>query len=287
MRVLQLGLIALIVVAFTTAGAPSIVDAWHQIRLPAEHIETAGAPTLIASSPMSPWASREDQKQAGLFNTGVVPVYPEDASCLQVNSFFGDTTRYDGSRRNPRANHGYHAGFDISAAEGTPVVAIADDEVVHKYSGGMLVGHQIFLRHTPDDTGLPVWIYSKYKHFQELPELEIGERVEMGQVIGRSGKTGTVGGYFRQRGYPHLHLSIYVSGSGRYNTVERAAIPEDVRHLDPAAIYLMKSMNVFDNHAVKELREDQKTVRVSYKMMDGRFIPADTRLIWPFMCSPR
>ena len=41
------------------------------------------------------------------------------------------------------------------------------------------MGHQIYLRHTPEDTGLPIWLYSKYKNFHELPDLKIGERVEM------------------------------------------------------------------------------------------------------------
>ena len=134
-------------------------------------------------------------------------VDPKEARCLEVKSLFADRTRYEGSPRVPWANHGYHGGIDIFADEGTPLVAIAAGEVVHKFTGGRLVGHQIYLRHTPEDTGLPIWLYSKYKHFHELPDLKIGERVEMGQVIGEFGKTGNTSGYFGDEGYPHLHMS--------------------------------------------------------------------------------
>lgn len=69
------------------------------------------------------------------------------------------------------------------------------------------------LRHTPDDTGLPVYIYSKYKHFDAMPDLEIGDRVKMGQVLRASGRTGTIGGHYGDKGYPHLRMSIYTSAA--------------------------------------------------------------------------
>ena len=204
-----------------------------------------------------------------------------------MKSFFADRTRYDGSPRVPWANHGYHGGIDISSDEGTPLVAIAAGEVVHKFTGGRLVGHQIYLRHTPQDTGLPIWLYSKYKHFREMPDLEIGERVKMGQVIGESGNTGTTGGYFGWQGYPHLHMSIYAGRTGDYTPGRRGVRIPGMQQLDPLAIYLLKDRNVFDNHAVRALPDDQKTVRIPYKTTDGRISPAGTRLIWPFMCEPK
>ena len=204
-----------------------------------------------------------------------------------MKSFFGDRTRYDESRRTPRAKHGYHAGLDISADEGTPLVAVADREVIHKDPGGKLVEQQIFPRHTPEDTGLPIWLYSKYKHFRTLPDLEIGQRVAMGQVIGLSGKTGTVGGHYGRRGYPHLHLSVYPSGSGAYRTMETVATPKDVRHLGPLAVCLGKERSVTDNHAVRALPKAAKVATTPYKTTDGGIIPADTRLIWPFLCEPK
>ena len=221
-----------------------------------------------------------------MFNTGVRPLYPEDARCLEVKSFFGDQTRFDGSQRAYSANFGYHGGFDISADIGTPLVAIADGEVIHKYTGGMLVGNQIYLRHAPQDTGLPVWIFSKYKHFRDLPDLDVGERVKMGQVIGASGDSGTAGGHF-PTGYPHLHMSIYVAPSGQYTPKTTGVRIEDSQYLDPLAIYLMGKRNVFDNHAIRALDEAEKTVAIPYKSTAGRIVPSDARLIWPFMCEPK
>ena len=193
--------------------------------------KTAGSGDAM-NSPMRPDSPRHVQENAGLFNTGLTPIYPEGATCLEVKSFFGDTTRYDGSTRARRANNGYHEGFDISADEGTPIIAIAAGEVVHKFTGGRLVGHQIILRYAPADTGLPVWIFSKYKHFDALPAIEIGARVEMGQVLGPSGKTGTTGGYFGAAGYPHLHMSVYVNDTGE---PQRCALTRSARGLPDAA----------------------------------------------------
>ena len=56
--------------------------------------------------------------------------------------------------------------------------------------------------------------------------------------------------------------------------------------LEPLAIYLLKDLNVFHNHAVRTLPDDKKTVRIPYKTTDGRIVPVGTKLIWPFMCEP-
>ena len=242
-------------------------------------------PQPAIAGDLNPTLPREIQERAGLFNTGVTAVYPADAKCLEVKSLFGDQTRYDGSRRTPRFYQGYHEGFDISAAEGTALVALADGQVVHRYTGGRLVGNQIYLRHTPNDTGLSVFLYSKYKHFRELPALKVGDRVKMGQVIGHSGKTGTVGGHFGRQGYPHLHLSIYVAPTGEYKSTEIKVVPKNMHYFDPLALYLMAAQKVTDNHAVRALGAAAKTVRIPYKTTGGRIEPAGTRLIWPILCE--
>lgn len=234
---------------------------------------------------LNPRMPREIQEKAGLFNTGVEAIYPSDANCAEVKSFFGDQTRYDGSSRTPRFYQGYHEGFDISLPDGTPLVALADGEVVHKFSGARLVGNQIYIRHTPEDTGVPVYIYSKYKHFNELPDVNVGDRVKMGQLVGYSGKTGTTGGHFGSEGYPHLHLSIYVSQSGEYKSERIKISPKGVRYFDPLALYLMKDTAAYDNHAVRNLPQSKKKVVIPYKKTDGSIVPASTRFIWPVMCK--
>ena len=236
------------------------------------------------NNPLASSAPRDVQKRSGLIPTGLKPIYPEEARCLEIHSFFGDRTRYDGSLRRLDANHGYHGGIDISADIGTDLIALADGEVIHKYTGGRLVGNQIYLRHAPEDTGLSVWIYSKYKHFDELPGLEIGDRVRKGDVLGPSGRTGTTGGHYGVRGYPHLHLSIYVSDSPEYRSRRSMVIPKNPRQLDPLALFLPLEDRITDSHAAAALPDDLKKVRITYLAENGEVVPEDARIIWPFRC---
>jgi len=238
------------------------------------------------TNPMLSRAPRAVQEKSGLIATGLRPVYPESAQCLEVKSPYASKTRFDGSPRREDANHGYHGGMDISAPIGTPLVAIADGEVFHKFHGGRLVGIQIFIRHAPEDTGLPVYVYSKYKHFDEMPDFEIGDRVKMGQFLGPSGDTGTAGGHF-PNGYPHLHMSVYVSDGPEYEKKLKMIVPKDVRQLDPLALFLGSRPAVISSHAARDLPDDRKDVVIPYKTTDGRIVPAGTRLVWPFACKPK
>ena len=289
-----------------------------------------GAPST-SENPMNPRSSRDIQEQSGLFETGLRPVYPTDAECLEVKSHFASPTRFDGSMRVSWAFNGYHNGFDISAPIGSPIIAIADGEVIHKYTGGRLAGHQIFIRHAPEDTGLPVWVYSKYKHFDKLPDLgevihkytggrlaghqifirhapedtglpvwvyskykhfdklpdlEIGQRVRKGQFLGPSGDTGTAGGHF-PTGYPHLHMSIYTSTSGDYETSEKSITPKHVQQVDPVALFLKKNPPVTNSHKAKDLPDAEKDVLIAYMTTGGKAVPEGAKIIWPFACKPK
>ncbi len=239
-----------------------------------------------SENPMSSGASRETHERSGLIETGLRPVYPDSAECLEVKSHFASPTRFDGSLRVSRAYHGYHNGFDISSPIGTPLIAIANGEVVHKYTGGRLVGNQIFIRHAPEDTGLAVWVYSKYKHFDKLPDLEIGQRVKMGQYLGPSGDTGTAGGYF-QAGYPHLHMSIYATTSPKYGTGKKSIKIKNVRQLDPVALFLKKDPPVLDSHSARDLPDSEKDVPIAYITTDGKAVPEGARIVWPFACKSK
>ncbi|NQV84022.1 MAG: M23 family metallopeptidase [Rhodospirillales bacterium] len=234
--------------------------------------------------PLSRYAPVDVLKKGGLIEIGLRPVYPEGAECLPIESHFSSPTRFDGSPRVSDAFAGYHSGSDISAPIGTPVIAIADGEVIHKYVGGRLVGNQIYLRHTPEDTGLAVTLYSKYKHFNTLPDLEIGQRVKMGQFLGPSGDTGTAGGHFPS-GYPHLHFSLYTSPSAEYSSKENSVYPKDVKHLDPVALYMAPPIT--DSHAALGLDDEKKDVPIAYMTTDGKVVPEGARIIWPFACAPK
>jgi murein DD-endopeptidase MepM/ murein hydrolase activator NlpD len=220
----------------------------------------------------------------GLVKTGLQPVFPQTAQCTPVASYFGDGTRYDGSKRYAGANFGYHGGMDLSLAVGTPIIAIAAGTVIHKREGGRLVGIELFLRHSPEDTSLPSWTFSKYKHFKEMPALEIGDRVRAGQTIGLSGRTGTVGGHYGSRGYPHLHLSVYSNETGEYAIKGGRVSIKDGRHVDPLAVYFRRML---DSNAIRTLPATQRKVVIPYRTRDGAVVPYGSPVVWPVTCAAR
>jgi len=203
--------------------------------------------------------------------SGLQPVFARDARCPGIASPFGSRTRYDGSPRPTWSFGGYHGGIDISLVEGTPLVALAAGTVASKGEGGQLEGIYVWLRHSPEDTGLPYWVYSKYQHLQSHPELPIGARVAVAEVIARSGRTGTVGGHYGPSGYPHLHLSTRTSASGDGIVGSRGETTGGSL-VDPLVIYRDAGGNA--------------EVRIPYSTAEGQVWPAGTRVAWPVACVP-
>ena len=232
----------------------------------------------------TPTQSKESLESMGQVNVGLVPVYPATAECPPVASPFGSETRFDGSlRANPF--FGFHSGMDISAKAGTPLIAIAAGEVVHKGHGGPLVGNYVWLRHTPEDTGLPVYLYSRYQHLDQPVKNEIGTRLKVGDYVGPAGNTGTTGPAFGPAGYFHLHLLIFAADGPEYQTQD--AIVSQApgrRYLDPIAIY-MTPPNTFNNHALRDLSDGEKRVAIPFQTADGAREPAGTKLVWPLACT--
>lgn len=226
-------------------------------------------------------AEIEAMRRRGFLATGLRPLYPADAKCLEANSFFADTTRGDGSARTTRFYAGYHGGLDIPAPEGTPIVAVADGAVVHKGEGGGIGGIGIVLRHAPEDTGFPVWIYTEYKHLREMPDLDLGRQVKMGEVIARAGKTGTVGTRaYGSAGHSHLHLTAWYAAGDKYRP-GRMLIPLDGYWMDPLALFRGPPLASAELAA---LPDPAKKVPLAYKTTDGRIVPKNTRVVWPFAC---
>jgi murein DD-endopeptidase MepM/ murein hydrolase activator NlpD len=127
-----------------------------------------------------------------------VPMYYDD--CYPVKStnparcwvsFFGNRRSYNGSTFDY-----YHAGLDMIAVPGEEIHAAAPGVVV--FTGLLTVrGNATMIDHG--------WgVYSAYLHQSEF-KVNVGDRVEAGQVIGLVGQTGRVAG-------PHLHFEILVGG---------------------------------------------------------------------------
>ena len=215
--------------------------------------------------------------------SGLQPAFPARVHCPEIASPFGSQTRYDGSVRPQWAFGGYHGGIDITLAEGTPLLALAAGTVASKGEGGMMEGIYLWLRHSPEDSGLAYWVYSKYQHLESLPELEVGAKVAMGQRVARSGKSGTVGGHYGASGYPHLHLGTGKSSSGDESVGPRGGT-RGLRLFDPLAIY---------HEAGGKRRESAESplqagaVPIPYASTDGKVAPPGTRVVWPVACQPK
>ena len=229
-------------------------------------------------------ADVEAMRRRGFFATGLRPLYPADAKCLEANSFFADTTRGDGSARATLFYAGYHGGLDIPAPEGTPIIAVADGTVVHKGEGGGIGGIGIVLRHAPQDTGFPVWVYTEYKHLREMPDLDLGRQVRMGEVIARAGKTGTVGTRaYGTAGHSHLHLTAWYGAGDKYRP-GRMLIPLDGYWMDPLALFRGPPAA---SGEIEKLPGHAKKVPLPYKGTDGRVVPEGARTVWPFVCATK
>lgn len=109
------------------------------------------------------------------------------------------TSRY-GPRISPfTGRRQFHAGLDIAAREGTPVVAPARGRVVFVGRKGPL-GRALKIDHG-------YGVRTLYGHTSEIL-VKTGQRVERGDVIARIGNTGRSTG-------PHLHYVVEVNGKTR------------------------------------------------------------------------
>jgi len=151
--------------------------------------------------------------------------------------------RLPGAPRSYR--YGVHEGIDFYWAAGemvtdtTPVLSVADGKVVRADTDyepptlqaiEAMLAHAEEVYHTPEDVldvlrGRQVWIehesglVSRYCHLSAVAEdLEAGDRVEQGQMIGYVGNSGTPASYYDPGQEMHLHLEIRIGEGylGRY-----------------------------------------------------------------------
>jgi murein DD-endopeptidase MepM/ murein hydrolase activator NlpD len=121
------------------------------------------------------------------------PTAPVFADCHP--SLFGDRRNYVGQGTND-TYHTFHSGLDFCGQVGDPIYAAADGIVI--FTGKLTVhGNTTIIDHG--------WgIYSMYCHQSEF-NVQVGQQVKAGDLIGKVGATGRVTG-------PHLHFEIWVNG---------------------------------------------------------------------------
>lgn len=104
---------------------------------------------------------------------------------------FGRRRVFNGQARNP------HSGMDIAAATGVPVLAPSAGKVI-ELGDFFFSGNLVYLDHGQG-------LISLFAHLSEI-DVELGQQVSKGQVVGKVGATGRVTG-------PHLHWSLGLNGA--------------------------------------------------------------------------
>ena len=112
----------------------------------------------------------------------------------QVEARFADTRTY--VYKGKEVDRQVHLGFDLAVTANVPVVAAERGIVIHASDLG-IYGNCVIIDH-----GLGV--QSLYGHFSSIG-VKVGDKVEKGAEIGRSGMTGLAGG-------DHLHFTMLVGG---------------------------------------------------------------------------
>lgn len=214
----------------------------------------------------------------GLFETGLKPVFPKGLDCPGIDEAWAIDYTYKRDREN------YHGGIDMPMPFGTPIIAAAAGTVVDRYEGQETYrGREIILRHSPEDTGLPVWVYTQYSHFDEMPKQKVGQRVRMGEVLGPNGNSGKQPRRARRERRPAIHFAVWFSADPRYVPLKRKIIPVGGYWMDPNALY--RKGPPFDSRSMKALPEGEKRVLVSVMTKDGKVTPAGAKVVWPFFCE--
>ncbi len=108
-----------------------------------------------------------------------------------ISGSFGRRRVFNGQARRP------HSGMDIAAPEGTPVRAPSAGTVI-ELGDFFFSGNLVYIDHGQG-------LISMFAHLSEI-DVELGQRVAKGQVIGKVGATGRVTG-------PHLHWSLGLNGT--------------------------------------------------------------------------
>ena len=112
----------------------------------------------------------------------------------QVEAKFADTRTY--IYKGKEVDKQVHLGFDLAVTANVPVVAAQRGIVLHASDLG-IYGNCVVIDHG-------MGVQSLYGHLSSLG-VKVGDKVEKGQQLGKSGMTGLAGG-------DHLHFTMLVGG---------------------------------------------------------------------------
>ena len=216
------------------------------------------------------------QQARGVIETGLYPEFISGAHCPEIDS---EKWAIDYSHKRGRA--ALHRGVDIPQPRGTPIRAVADGIVVGRFlNKGRKDGIAVFLRHTPEQTGLKFWTYSQYTHLQEMSPLPIGAKVKIGVEIGKTSNTGRMGRRIRRDA---LHFAIFYSAHPEWSNDGSIVTPKKGYFMDPNAFYRLQPP--YDSQSMLKLPKNQKAVPIPYMRTNGSFVPMETKRIWPYPCE--
>jgi len=122
--------------------------------------------------------------------------WPINRSSFWMSSPFGPRKKADGSA-------GFHTGIDMAAPKNTAVKAAASGVVVEaRYTPGY--GNTVVIAHTGK-------YRTRYAHLNSFG-VDVGQRVEQGECIGKVGATGHVRSKRRGGDASHLHFEVHAFG---------------------------------------------------------------------------
>jgi murein DD-endopeptidase MepM/ murein hydrolase activator NlpD len=280
-KVMQLAYVAILsLIAMINMGPASAQGALEQSSQADEGRTTGASLDRVTKCAIGRWpiCNVNASFARGLIQTGLTPGFPDNARCRDIDE------EYAISYTQKRDREAYHGGIDMPAPFGTPIIAAAAGTVVAKYEGlSSQRGIEIVLRHSPEDTGFPLWIYTGYGHCAEMPSLTVGQRVQMGDTLCPTGNSGIQISRAKHARRPAIHFSVSYSSSNQYADVRNTIIPVDGHWMDPVALY--RSSLPLDSVSMKALPQAEKKIPIAVMFENGETFPIKTKIVWPYRCT--
>lgn len=169
-----------------------------------------------------------------------------------------------------------HEGTDVFAAFGTPIVSSEAGKVIQKGTAGA-GGISVWLR---GDSGMAYY----YAHLQSWAgNLQVGQRVEKGYVIGFVGDTGNAEG-----GSPHLHFELHPGGGpGTPARDPKPFLDDALRQAEEqASQFVNGNMSGIPNTAGRTVLPGVLVTKEVDKLLQNTSITAPEDVMWFSMMDP-